>query len=202
MKGPWCIVCCAIATSAAAVCSGRHIQPHMSTGRQRAPFSLPRSKYRAVTVLHAPCNTLAYTLANIAGNLAKEWSIAVLYNDDLHAFVSSTKVVQTLTADNRLHSVPLAKAGFDTLPTTSTRGYSRLLKSHAFWRYLAADHVLTFQTDSVLCSMSPWRGRTHARPGCRHRRPVPAQCQHDAAHYRDVPHERKRTRRRLLWAVL
>lgn len=117
---------------------------------------LPRSTFRAVTVLHAPCNTLSFTLANFAGNLGTDWPIAVLHNDALTEFVSNTKLVNRLVHDGRLHTMSLERNGFNTLSSSSTDDYSRLLTSPAFWRFLNADHVLIFQTDSVLCSLSPW----------------------------------------------
>lgn len=118
--------------------------------------TLPRSTYRAITVLYAPCNTLAFTLANFAGNLGAEWPIAVLHNDALTEFVANTKLARQLVDDGRLSAIPLERNGFSTLSSSSTDDYSRLLTSPAFWHFLNADHVLIFQTDSVLCSLSPW----------------------------------------------
>jgi len=120
------------------------------------PHGLPHSKFRAVTVLHAPCNTLAFTLANFAGNLGSGWPIVVFHNDALTEFVEHTQGVHHMLRDGRLHLVSLERHGFDTLPSSTTDGYSKLLTSSSFWRFLNADHVLIFQTDSVLCSLSPW----------------------------------------------
>lgn len=126
------------------------------TTRAQAHTPLPRSRFRAVTVLHAPCNTLSFTLANVAGVLGSDWPIAVFYNDDLTDFITSAKLVRLLVDEGRLDTVPLQRHGFATLSTSSTDEYSRLLTSPAFWRAVNADHALIFQTDSVLCSLSPW----------------------------------------------
>jgi Protein of unknown function (DUF5672) len=123
----------------------------------QAQTLLPRSRFRAVTVLHAPCNTLSFTLANVAGVLGTGWPIAVFYNDDLADFIASTKLVRLLVNEGRLDKVPLRHHGFATLSTSSTDDYSRLLMSPDFWRFVNADQALVFQTDSVLCSLSPWR---------------------------------------------
>lgn len=120
------------------------------------PHGLPHSKFRAVTVLHAPCNTLAFTLANFAGNLGSGWPIVVFHNDALTEFVKRTQGVDRLLRDGRLHLISLERHGFSKLPSSSTDGYSKLLTSPSFWRFLNADHALIFQTDSVLCSLSPW----------------------------------------------
>lgn len=124
--------------------------------RQLSTTHLPHSTFRAVTVLHAPCNTLSFTLANFVGNLGSDWPIAVFHNDALTEFVSNTKLIDRLVHDARLHTVSLERHGFNTLTSFSTDGYSKLLTSPAFWHFLNADHVLIFQTDSVLCSLSPW----------------------------------------------
>lgn len=129
-------------------------------GQVHAPAQharLPYSKLRAVTVLHTSCSTLAFTLANFAGNLGTGWPLAVLHNEALTHYVATTKLVQNIVADGRLHTVSLERHGFDTLPLNSTRGYSRLIASSRFWQFVNADRVLIFQTDSVLCSLSPWR---------------------------------------------
>lgn len=130
------------------------------TGQAHAPSHharLPFSELRAVTVLHTNCSTLAFTLANFAGNLGSRWPLAILHNDDLSEFVATTKLVSRMTADGRLHTASLERHGFDALPRNTTDGYSRLLTSPRFWQFVNADHVLIFQTDSVLCSLSPWR---------------------------------------------
>lgn len=134
------------------------IAAHACLGHARPPSSatLPHSTYRAVTVLYAPCNTLAFTLANFAGNLGAEWQLAVFHNDALTDFITSTKLARQLMDDGRLSAVPLRRHGFSTLSSSNTDDYSSLLTSPAFWRFLNADHVLIFQTDSVLCSLSPW----------------------------------------------
>lgn len=117
---------------------------------------LPHSRFRAVTVLHAPCNTLSFTLADVAGVLGSDWPIAVFHNDELTEFVTSTKLVRLLVGEGRLNAIPLQRHGFATLSTSSADDYSRLLTSPAFWRAVNADYALIFQTDSVLCSLSPW----------------------------------------------
>ena len=57
----------------------------------------------------------------------------------------------------RLYTTSLEANGFPKLSSANSSSYSRLLASRRFWTSIRAEHVLIFQMDSVLCSMSPWR---------------------------------------------
>ena len=127
-----------------------------STGEQDI-FSMPASRFRAVTVMHRPCSTLSFTLANFAGVLGPEWPLLVLHDANITAFVEGNKMVRDLKRQKRLHSSSLASAGFREVLMDDAQAYSRVLVSSHFWAMLRAQHVLVFQLDSILCSMSPWR---------------------------------------------
>jgi hypothetical protein len=117
---------------------------------------LPKSRFRAVTVLHQPCSTLSYTLTNFASNLGPEWPILVLHNDDVSPHLERNKIVRRQKRHGILRTASLERNGFSALSSANSSSYSKLLASTRFWSALRAQHVLIFQTDSVLCSMSPW----------------------------------------------
>lgn len=117
---------------------------------------MPRSRFRAVTVLHKPCSTLGYTLTNFASNLGPEWPILVLHNEDVSPHLERNKIVRLQKRHGILHTASLERNGFSALSSANSSSYSKLLASTRFWFSLRAQHVLIFQTDSVLCSMSPW----------------------------------------------
>ena len=120
------------------------------------PYPLPRSRFRAVTVLHKPCSTLGYTLMNFASNLGPEWPILVLHNKEVSQHLKRNKIVRLQKKHGILHTASLESNGFSALSSANSSSYSKLLASTRFWSALRAQHVLIFQTDSVLCSMSPW----------------------------------------------
>ena len=118
----------------------------------------PLSRYRAVTVLHAPVPHLSYTLTNVAGNLGAEWPIMFVHAPAATPSLHASTAVARLARRGHLHALPAASIGASDLGAAgNTIAYTRMMTSDAFWRAVAADKVLTFQTDSVLCSMSPWR---------------------------------------------
>ena len=120
-------------------------------------FSMPASRFRAVTVMHRPCSTLSFTLANFAGVLGTEWPLLVLHDANISAHIEGNKMVRELKRQKRLQSSSLAAAGFREILTNDAQAYSRVLLSVHFWAMLRAQHVLVFQLDSILCSMSPWK---------------------------------------------
>lgn len=120
-------------------------------------FSMPSSRFRAVTVMHRPCSTLSFTLSNFAGVLGIEWPLLVLYDANVTSHVEGNKVVRELKRQKRLHSSSLEAAGFREVLMADAQAYSRVLVSAHFWAMLRAQHVLVFQLDSVLCAMSPWK---------------------------------------------
>ena len=117
---------------------------------------LPQSRYRAVTVLHRPCSTLSYALTNFASNLGPEWPILIMHNKELSQHLKRNKIVRLQKRHGILHTASLERNGFPALSSTNSSSYSKLLASAIFWSAMKAEHVLIFQTDSVLCSMSPW----------------------------------------------
>ena len=117
---------------------------------------LPRSRFRAATVLHKPCSTLGYTLTNFASNLGPDWPILILHNDDVSPHLERNKIVRLQKKSGVLHTASLERNGFPALSSANSSSYSKLLSSTRFWSAMKAEHVLIFQTDSVLCSMSPW----------------------------------------------
>lgn len=117
---------------------------------------LPRSRFRAVTVLHRPCTTLGYTLTNFASNLGPEWPLLVLHNENVSSSLKRNKIVRLQEKNSILRTASLERNGFSRLSSSNSSSYSRLIASTRFWSSLKAEHVLLFQMDSVLCSMSPW----------------------------------------------
>ena len=117
---------------------------------------LPISRFRAVTVLHKPCSTLGYTLTNFASNLGPEWPILLLHNEGVSPHLERNKIVRLQERHGILHTASLERNGFSALSSANSSSYSKLLTSTRFWSALRAQHVLIFETDSVLCSMSPW----------------------------------------------
>ena len=120
-------------------------------------FSMPASRFRAVTVMHRPCSTLSFTLANFAGVLGSEWPFLVLHDAKISSHVQENKMVSELKRQKRLQSSSLAAAGFREILTNDAQAYSKVLVSAHFWAMLRAQHVLVFQLDSILCSLSPWK---------------------------------------------
>ena len=59
--------------------------PHAEA--HRLDLDLAWSRFRAVTVVHAPCSTLAFTLTNFAGNLGPDWPLLVVYSPGAEAAV-------------------------------------------------------------------------------------------------------------------
>ena len=109
-----------------------------------------------MTVLHKPCSTLVYTLTNFAANLGPEWPILILHNEDVSPYLETNKIVRLQRKHGLLHTASLERNGFPALSSANSSSYSKLLSSTRFWSALRAQHVMIFQTDSVLCSMSPW----------------------------------------------
>jgi len=106
--------------------------------------------------LHKPCSTLGYTLTNFASNLRPEWPLLVLHNEDVSTHLEQNKIVRLQKKNGILHTASLERNGFPALTSANSSSYSKLLASTRFWSALRAQHVLIFQTDSVLCSLSPW----------------------------------------------
>ena len=120
-------------------------------------LDLAWSRFRAVTVVHAPCSTLAFTLTNFAGNLGPDWPLLVLYTQRAEAAVLGNKAVRSLSRTGALDAVPLSDLEVPDLHELGhVSAYSRLLAHPKFWQAMQADKVLIFQTDSVLCSASPF----------------------------------------------
>ena len=142
-----------------------HIQDSVDAAPQRLPHTdAPRldldlawSRFRAVTVVHAPCSTLTFTLTNFAGNLGPDWQLLVVYTQRAEAAVLGNKAVRSLSRTGGLDAVPLSDLEVPDLHELGhVSAYSRLLAHPKFWQAMHADKVLIFQTDSVLCSASPF----------------------------------------------
>ena len=122
-----------------------------------ARLSTPYSRCRAVTVLHGPVDHLSYTLTNVAGNLGPDWPIMVVHTPAALPTLRASTAVARLARRFLLHTLAASAVGAGDLASGNTMAYTRMMTSVAFWDAMRADKVLTFQTDSVLCSMSPWR---------------------------------------------
>ena len=123
--------------------------------KENAAFNLPWSRFRAVTVIHEPCSTMAYTLTNFAGNLGPDWPLLVMYTPRAEAAVFGSKAVRYLARYGGLATLPLSALGMHGLADlVDVTQYSRLLARPEFWEAMRAEKVLIFQVDSVLCSGS------------------------------------------------
>ena len=132
---------------------------HRRSPRQDASSGLPWSRFRAVTVIHEPCSTLAHTLTNFAGNLGPDWPLLVVYTPRAETAVLGNRMVRHLARYGDLATLALsALANIQGLSAdlTHVAQYSRLLAHPAFWEAMQAEKVLMFQVDSVLCSGSDY----------------------------------------------
>lgn len=116
----------------------------------------PPPHYAALTVVHANCSTLSLTVSNVAGVLGPDWPITIFYTESASASVIHDKLVSRLVRSGRVSLFPLSRLGFDELPHGNVGSYSKLMTAASFWDTVHADRVLVFQTDSVLCSLSPY----------------------------------------------
>ena len=125
--------------------------PHV----EAAGLDLVWSRFRAVTVIHEPCSTLAFTLTNFAGNLGPDWPLLVVYTPGAESAVVGDKIVRYLARTGGLDAVPLSALDIPALDElVDVTQYSRLLAHPNFWQAMHAEKVLVFQVDSVLCSRS------------------------------------------------
>ena len=123
-------LCCLLLAAAAA-----------AAGERRPPWS----RFRAVTVLHAPVPHLSYTLTNVAGNLGPEWPILVVHAPTATASLRASTAAARLARRGHLHALPAAAVGARDLGDAGdTIAYTRMMTSDAFWAAVAADKVLTF----------------------------------------------------------
>ena len=98
---------------------------------------------------------LPVVLANVAGILP-DWTLYLMHGDENSMYVSGLPVVQRLQKTQQLHLLTLQNVSklfqFDGgLPRGA---YNCLLRTSAFWSCSRAEHVLIFQSDSILCSGS------------------------------------------------
>jgi len=79
-----------------------------------------------------------------------------MHNENVLPHLKRNKIARLQKKLGLLHTASLERNGFPSLSAANSSSYSKLLSSTRFWSALQAQHVLIFQTDSVLCSMSPW----------------------------------------------
>ncbi len=129
--------------------------PHADAAGLDPGLDLAWSRFRAVSVIHEPCSTLAFTLTNFAGNLGPDWPLLVVYTPGAEAAVLGDKTVRYLARTRGLDAVPLSALNIPALDElVHVTKYSRLLAHPNFWQAMHAEKVLVFQVDSVLCSRS------------------------------------------------
>lgn len=89
---------------------------------------------------------LKYVLENFHANMPKEWALYYF-----HGASKGTYANQQVTGiqGRKVHVLPLAS---DNL---SPDEYNELFQSTDFWAKVNAEHILVFQSDTVLCSKSP-----------------------------------------------
>lgn len=113
-----------------------------------APHCRPRQHpLAAVTLLHRPCSSLTYTLANFHAILGPTVPFFIKHAPGALRGLYESALVQRLRARCMLYTELLPR------PIRKVEEYSEYMASLAFWN-LPAEMVLTFQTDSALCSAS------------------------------------------------
>ena len=140
----------------------RRVRMHSNTrAASRSPKithaapDLPWSRFRAVTVVHEPCSTLAFTLTNFAGNLGPDWPLLVLYTPRAAAAVLGNRIVRYLARYGGLATLPLSALGDIqgvSPDLTDVAQYSRLCIQqnpnnhlHGSWSGITSlSHTLTF----------------------------------------------------------
>lgn len=103
-------------------------------------------------------NKLPLVLANLAGILP-DWTLYLMHGDENSMYVQSLPVVERLQKTGQIHLITLqnvSKLFQDETYELSRGAYNCLLRTRAFWSCSRAEHVLIFQSDSILCAGSPY----------------------------------------------
>jgi hypothetical protein len=112
----------------------------------------PWSRFRAVTVLHAPILHLSYTLTNVAGNLGAEWPILIVHAAAATPSLRTSTAVARLARRGHLHALPAAAVGEPDLGAGGdTIAYTRMMTSDAFWVAVAVPETDTCCKKSAAC---------------------------------------------------
>lgn len=101
---------------------------------------------------------LPYVVANMASSLPDDWIIYLFHGNENSHFVRSLPELQKFHQLGRLELVSLRDSArrFQEMVQSKRGFYNCLLKSPEFWSCSAAESILIFQTDSVLCGASPY----------------------------------------------
>lgn len=103
----------------------------------------------AITVAPTADELLPFAVLNVLENLPDEWRVQIFHSPEISSFIKENALLLPYFKAGRLISTPTIH------PRMNHRKYSKLLKSKSFWEQVLGEYVLTFQTDSVLCSKSP-----------------------------------------------
>ena len=93
---------------------------------------------------------LEYVLTNFSHHLPSEVNLILFHGKAAKEYVHSLPIVKQLLAQKRLKLVKMARNNL------KADEYNKYLKSGHFWQHINKSKVLVFQTDSVLCSQSPF----------------------------------------------
>ncbi|KNC76779.1 hypothetical protein SARC_10739 [Sphaeroforma arctica JP610] len=90
---------------------------------------------------------LNYVLRNFHGNMPMDWSITIV-----HSRQNKKQVKRALSKlDGRIVK------SIEFLPENiQAHEYNKMFLTYDFWELISEEHVLVFQTDTVLCSNSPY----------------------------------------------
>lgn len=105
----------------------------------------------AVMVDTRPSNLLIPVIDNFLTHLPLDWRFKLFLSSENEGMVRNATLIAHWIAVGR---ILIARApAIESYPSD----YNRLLQSKDFWESLPGEHVLIFQTDSVLCRASPHR---------------------------------------------
>ncbi len=103
----------------------------------------PGTTDRVAVIVEPRCDpALEHCVRNAALFLGCQWQLQIFHGAENAPFV------EQLFSAEELVNVQLVSLGVKNL---TRKAYSELLCSHWFWERVAAEHVLIFQTDSLLC---------------------------------------------------
>ena len=92
---------------------------------------------------------LAHVLQNFDTHMDSSWDLYVFHGASAGSFLDS--IVRGLSKSRKVYLIPLST---DNLTANE---YNKLFKNESFWNNIDAEDILVFQTDTALCSKSPFR---------------------------------------------
>lgn len=105
-------------------------------------------KNAMVIVEPRPHKLLESVIHNFDSIMPPSWDLYVFYGKSHYNFAH--KATEKILKRNKF----LIQLDTDNL---DAKGYNKLLKQESFWNKVNAEHILVFQTDSVLCKNSKYK---------------------------------------------